>query len=65
MDKNIIWVMFRKLTIIASYQIINTLGYVIKEGKGTSTDISDAPSGLYIIKIKGVDTVSSLSIMKQ
>lgn len=49
----------------SDYQIIDALGYIIQEGTGISTDLSDAPSGLYILKTHGVDTISTLPIVKQ
>lgn len=48
-----------------NYQIIDALGNIFLEGKGTSTDLTDAPSGLYIVKTQGADAISILSIMKQ
>lgn len=50
---------------VTNYQIINTLGETVQEGVSNQVDITNLPTGIYVINIQGEDFVTRAQIIKE
>lgn len=50
---------------VTNYQIINTLGETVQEGFSQEVDITNLPTGIYVINVQGEDFVTKSQIIKE